>query len=176
MADDNDVKPPTPGGDDNKSRRQGGNRRGQNRHRRNQNPNQPGHFKGKTKEIEGDTFDNTGPHDAATFNKSLKNIADYLQLIHDNDTSEAVRNMTPMIIDIPAVPTPKKDPNDNSKTIPVPELDIYQWKRKYTKACDKKDKYEENMTKAYIIVYHQCSPHLKNDLEASDAFAKIRQN
>ncbi len=32
------------------------------------------------------------------------------------------------------------------------------------------------MTEAYIIIYHQCSPYLKNDLEASDAFTKIRQD
>jgi hypothetical protein len=35
-----------------------------------------GKFKGKTKEIKTNTFDNTGPHDAATSNKSLKNITD----------------------------------------------------------------------------------------------------
>jgi hypothetical protein len=32
------------------------------------------------------------------------------------------------------------------------------------------------MGKAYIIVYHQCSPTLKNDLEASDKFATICLN
>ncbi len=37
--------------------------------------NQPGgKFKGKTKEIEFDTFDNTGQHDAAQFNKSQKTL------------------------------------------------------------------------------------------------------
>jgi hypothetical protein len=29
------------------------------------------------------------------------------------------------------------------------------------------------MAKAYIIVYHQCSPTLKNDLKASDSFTSI---
>jgi hypothetical protein len=32
------------------------------------------------------------------------------------------------------------------------------------------------MTKAYIIIYHQCSPNLKNNLEASDTFTNIRSN
>jgi hypothetical protein len=106
----------------------------------------------------------------------LKNIADYLQLIHNNNTSEAVHNMTPIVITLPPIPQPTKDPDNAANTIPVPEMEIYQWKQKYTKASDKKDKYEENMTKAYIIIYHQCSPHLKNDLEASDAFTKICQD
>ncbi len=55
--------------------------------------NQSGKFKGKTKEIKFDTFNNTGLHDAAQFSKFLKNIANHLQLIHGNDVSEAVRNM-----------------------------------------------------------------------------------
>ncbi len=32
------------------------------------------------------------------------------------------------------------------------------------------------MAKAYIIIYHQCSSNLKNDLEASDLFPSICQN
>jgi hypothetical protein len=40
----------------------------------------------------------------------------------------------------------------------------------------RKDKYDENMGKAYIIIYHQCLPTLKNDREASDKFATIWRN
>ena len=145
-----------------------------NRHRWNQGQQQGGKFKGKTKEIEQDTFDNTGQHDAAQFNKSLKNIADYLQLNHGNDVSEAVRNLTPVNIAIPRQPMGAIDPSDATKRLPVTEVDLYLWKREHTKAQDRQDKYDENMAKAYIIVYHQCSPSLKNDLEASDTFATIR--
>ena len=78
-------------GDNNAEVRQGRrNDSHRNRHRWNQGQQQGGKFKGKTKEIELDTFDNTGQHDAAQFNKSLKNIANYLQLNHGNDVSEAV--------------------------------------------------------------------------------------
>jgi hypothetical protein len=141
--------------------------------------NQPGgKFKGKTKEIEHDTFDNTGQHDAAQFNKSLKNIADYLQLNHGNDVSEAVRNMTAVNIAIPPIPLGELDPSDTTgrTRLRVNKVDLYLWKREHAKAQDRKDKYDENMAKAYIIVYHQCSPVLKNDLEASDAFASIRSS
>ncbi len=143
-------------------------------HRWNQR-NQQGKFKGKTKEIEYNTFDNTGPHDAAQFNKSLKNIADYLQLNHGNDVSEAIRNMTPVTIPIPPIPTGPPNPSDPSgiRCLPITEVDLYLWKREHNKAQDQKDKYGENMVKAYIIVYHQCSPTLKNDLKASDSFASI---
>ncbi len=135
-------------------------------------------FKGKTKEIEFDTFNNTGPHDAAQFNKSLKNITDYLQFNHGNNVSEAVCNMTTIHIAIPPVPVGKIDPNDASGTthLPVTNVDLYLWKREHNKAEDSKDKYNKNMAKAYIIIYHQCSPTLKNDLEGSDAFVAIRSS
>ena len=52
-----------------------------------------GKIRGKTKKIEYDTFNNTGPHDAAQINKSENNIADYLQLNHGNDVAKAVWNL-----------------------------------------------------------------------------------
>jgi hypothetical protein len=64
---------------DGRNQRQGRNRR-HNCQRWNYNNTSGGKFWGKTKEIKNDTFDNTGPHDAALFNKSLKNIANYFQL------------------------------------------------------------------------------------------------
>ena len=70
-------------------------------------------------------LDNTGQHDAATFNKSLKNVADYLQLELGNDVSEAVRNMTDTTITIPAAPTPTPDPKDPKVMIPPSNINIF---------------------------------------------------
>ena len=111
--------------------------------------NQPSrNFKSKTKEIEFDTFDNTGQRNAAQFNKSLKNIANYLHLNHGNDVSKAVRNLTPVNIAIPPKPKGAVDPSDATKRLPITEVDLYLWKREHTKAQDRKDKYDENMAKA----------------------------
>ncbi len=87
-----------------------------------------GKFKRKTKEIETNTFDNIGPHDSAAFNKSLKNIASYLQLNHGNDISKAVCNMTLANINLPDIPQPKLDPTKPGELIPVSEIDTYLWK------------------------------------------------
>ncbi len=135
-----------------------------------------GKFKGKTKEIEADVFENTGPHDEATFNKSLKNIANYLQLNHGNNVSKAVCNTTPANIILPDIPQPKPDPTKPGKLIPVSEIDTYLCKQAHTNASERKEKYDKNMAKAYIIIYHQCSPNLKNDLKASDLFPSVCQN
>jgi hypothetical protein len=83
-------------------RRHGGRRYNRNRHQHNNATGQQGgKFQGKIKEIADDTFGNTGTNNAAQFNKSLKNIANYLQLTLRNDASEAVRNMAPITITIP---------------------------------------------------------------------------
>ena len=80
-------------------------RHGQNRshacQRWNNNTTSGGKFRGKRKEIKNDTLNNTGPHNAVLFNKSLKNIAGYLQREHGNDVSDAARNMTLVTIIIP---------------------------------------------------------------------------
>jgi hypothetical protein len=113
----NDKKPnaPTPPpGEANQGR--GGCRGGQNHQQWNNNSTigSNGKFKGKTPGIKQDIFDNTGAHDAANFHRSLKHIADHLQLSCGNEICQAICTMTPVIITIPAVPTGEKDPNDSS--------------------------------------------------------------
>ncbi len=85
--------------------------------------------------------------------------------------SEAVRNMKDLTITIPSPPQPTRDA---AGTItPVLEVDFYLWKRDHTKAQDRKDKYDEGMKNAYAIIFHQCSPALKTELEGSDDFPAI---
>ena len=69
---------------------------------------------GKTPGLENIISNNTSAHDAAMFHRSLKQIADYIQLNYGNEVSEATRTMTPVIIDIPAVPKDNQDPDDPS--------------------------------------------------------------
>jgi hypothetical protein len=88
MGEENKTRISAPSGNNKTDARPGGRNGHHPCHCWNQG-HQSGKFKGKTKEIKFDTFNNTGPHNAAQFNKSLKNIADYLQLNHGNDVSEA---------------------------------------------------------------------------------------
>jgi hypothetical protein len=98
-----------------------------------------GKFKGKIKDTELDVFDNTGLNDAANFNCSLKNIANYLQLQLGNDVSGAIRNMTPVPITIPPAPTGQPDPNNPNATLPVTDIKFYLWKQGHAKAIKRKD-------------------------------------
>jgi hypothetical protein len=84
--------------------------------------------------------------------------------------------MTPVVINIPPVPKGLKDPNDSTgqTILPVDDITIYLWKEKHKKASAKLDKYEVDMARAYIIIFHQCTPSLKNELEATNTFPAIR--
>ena len=107
------------------------------------------------------------------FHRFLKQIADYIQLNYGNKVSEGIQTMTPVIIDIPAVPQDKQDPDDPSNIIKVTDIDIYLWKEKHKKASPKLDKYKTDMARAFILIFHQCTPSLKNDIEAADTFPAI---
>jgi hypothetical protein len=156
-----------------------GNRRGgQNRQRWNNNSaiGSTGKFKGKTPGIEHDIFDNTGVHDAANFHRSLKHIVDHLQLTCQRSVQRNSHHYTSsVVINIPPVPQGMPDPNDSTgqTILPVDDITIYLWKEKHKKASAKLDKYKVNMARAYIIIFHQCTPSLKNELEATDTFPVI---
>jgi hypothetical protein len=124
--------------------------------------------------IENNIFDNIDPHNTANFHCYLKHIVDYLQPIHSYKVSEAIRTMTPVTITIPLVLTPQPDPNNpNGPLLPISEIGTYLWTEKHMKATAKLDKYKENMACAYIIIFHQCTPSLKNKMKVSDVFPTI---
>jgi hypothetical protein len=126
---------------------------------------------GKTQGIENNISDNNGPHNAANFHHSLKHIADHLQLVHSNEALEAIRTMMPVTITILLVSTPQPDPNNpKGQLLPVSVIETYRLKEKHKKAIAKLDK----LACAYIIIFHQCTPSLKNEIKASDAFPTIR--
>ena len=85
--------------------------------------------------------------------------------------------MSAITITIPAVPQPKEDPITKI-TLPVISIDEYLWKEDRTQLTARKDKYDKNMPKAYIIIYNQCSNSLKNDLKVLHTFqaANARQD
>jgi hypothetical protein len=83
--------------------------------------------------------------------------------------------MTEANIVISKPPKGLPDPSDNTKMLPYDELQIFQWKDAFTQASKRKDYYDDGLDKAYVIIYNQCSPSLKNELEASDFFLPIRQ-
>ena len=84
--------------------------------------------------------------------------------------------MTPANIILPDISQPNPNPTKPGELIPLSKINTYLWQQAHTKVSERKEKYDKNMAKACIIIYHKCSPNLKNDLEASDLFPSICQN
>jgi hypothetical protein len=107
------------------------------------------------------------------FHRSLKQIANYIQLNYGNEVSETIQTMSPMIIDIPAIPKDRQDPDDPNTIINFTNIDIYLWKEQHKKASTKLDKYKTDMARALILIFHQCTSNLKNDIKAADTYPAI---
>jgi hypothetical protein len=91
-----------------------------------------------------------------------------------NDVSKAVRNMTPIKIAIPPPPHGLPDPADSSKTLPILEVALYLWKQEHSKATKKKNDYNDQLSKAYIIMIQQCSMALRSNLGAEKTFPTVQ--
>ena len=79
--------------------------------------------------------------------------------------------MTTLSIFIPAAPKPTV--NTAGNTVAVSDVDFYLLKWEHSKAQDRQNKYEEGMKTAYTIMFHQCSPALKTELEGTTKFITI---
>jgi hypothetical protein len=120
-------------------------------------------------------FDNTGHNDAANFLRTLKGLANFMHTTYSAEVATAILKMQPVTIPIEEEPTARKDPN-TGLDIAWTSWEVHKWKEKYNEQLKTLKIYNDSMPKAYIHLYNQCSTNLKNDLEASDAFAQVESS
>jgi len=51
---------------------------------------------------------------------------------------------------------------------------VFAWKEDYKSMRARKDKYQDNESNAWALIYDQCSPELKNKLEGGDEYNKCK--
>jgi hypothetical protein len=117
-------------------------------------------------------FDNTGPIDAANFQRSLKGLANYMHTTYSAEVADALLKMQAVSINVDHQPPIKMDPVTNLP-VPLASWEEYKWRQDYTEQLRKSKLYNDSMPKAYIHQYNQCSTNLKNNLEASSAFPHV---
>jgi hypothetical protein len=127
-------------------------------------------FKSRNKDIaEVIVFDKTSP---GNFQYAVQGMADYLHTTYSADVAEAIRQMKAITITLPAPPTPTTDAAGN--IISFSSSDEYRWKLEYSDANTHLKTYNTSISKAYILIYNQCSTNLKNnDLGTLSAYPKI---
>jgi hypothetical protein len=127
-------------------------------------------YKSKVIGLEEDTFDVGASSDPAKFSKSLKSIENYIQKTYKmpDDIVKAIQQMKRPTLSYPDKPT-KAECVDDQGNLDEDEFEMakFTWKEDYKAMRVRKDKYNENESNAWALIYDQCAPELKNKLEGT---------
>jgi hypothetical protein len=125
-------------------------------------------YKSKVVGLEEDTFDVGASSNPAKFSKLLKSIENFIQKIYKmpDDIVKAIQQMRCPTLSYPNTP-------DKTKCVDAAgqfdedehEMAKFTWKEDYKAMRARKDKYSENKSNAWVLIYDQCAPELKNKLE-----------
>jgi hypothetical protein len=114
----------------------------------------------------------------AKFSKLLKNIETYIQKNYKspNDIMKTLQQMSQPTLDYPAMPSKRdfKD-KDGNKDLVAFEMVVFAWKEDYKVMRFRKDRYRDNKSNAWALIYNQCSPELKNKLEGAEGYEKAKE-
>ncbi len=108
--------------------------------------------------------------DPARFSKSLKAMEMYLQKTYkmSNNIVKSIQQMKRPTLAFPAKPTKATCVDENNLFDKDKyEMAKFTWKEEYKATLYRKEKYTENKSNAWALIYDQCSPELKNKLRMS---------
>ena len=66
-----------------------------------------------------------------------------------------------------------KDKDDNKDPVAF-KMAVFAWKEEYKAMRVRKDRYRDNESNAWALIYDQCSPELKNKLEGAEGYEKAK--
>ena len=133
-------------------------------------------YKSKVAGLEDDTFNVGAASDPAKFSKSLKNIENYIQKTYKSpdDMVKTLQNMKKVTLSYSTKPK-KQDSQccdeDGNPDEDMFEMAVFAWKEDYKSMKLRMDKYRDNKSNAWALIYDQCSPELKNKLKATDGYS-----
>jgi hypothetical protein len=117
-------------------------------------------FKSKVTKLEEDMFDVGASSDPARFSKSLKAIKTYIQktYIMPDNIVKSIQQMKCPTLAFPAKPTKATCADDNNLfNEDEYEMAKFIWKEEYKATLYRKEKYKENESNTWALIYDQCS-------------------
>jgi hypothetical protein len=134
-------------------------------------------YKSKIAELEDEVFDVGAASDPGKFSKSLKSIENYIQMNYKtcDNIVKAIQQLKRLTLDYPKQPTRAKYADASGK-VDEDEFEMakFAWKEDYKGMKYRKDKYKDNESNTWALVYRQCSPELKNKLEGTSGYDKAK--
>jgi hypothetical protein len=67
-----------------------------------------------------------------------------------------------------------KDEDDNKDPVAF-KMAVFAWKEDYKAMRVRKDRYRDNESNAWALIYNQCSPELKSKLEGAEGYEKAKE-
>jgi hypothetical protein len=134
-------------------------------------------YKSKVAELEDEIFNIGASRDPAKFSKLLKSIENYIQKNYKtcNDIVKAIQQLKRPTLDYPRQPT-RAEHTKKDGTLDEDAFDMakFAWKEDYKGMKYGKDKYNDNKSNAWALIYDQCSPELKNKLKGTSRYDKAK--
>ncbi len=134
-------------------------------------------YKSKVVGLKNNSFDVGAASDPAKFSKLLKNIKSYIQKTHRSPGNmvEMLQQMKRVTLSYLTNPkTKKQDPQycDEDKN-PDPDafdLAVFVWKEDNKSMKLRMDKYKDNKINAWVLIYNQFLPELRNTLKGMKGY------
>jgi hypothetical protein len=150
-----------------------------NRYRFNNRGNQAtkASYKSKVAKLEDEVFDVGVSKEPAKFSKLLKSIENYIQKNYKtcDNIVKAIQQLKHPTLGYPRQPTrmehTKKDGTLDKDAFNMAK---FTWKEDYRRMKFQKDKYNDNESNAWALIYNQCSPELKNKLAGTSGYDKAK--
>ena len=136
-------------------------------------------YKSKVAELEDKVFDVGASSDPAKFSKSLKSIENYIQKNYKtcNDILKVIQQLKRPTLAYPKQPT-RVQYTDANGDFDEDGFDMakFAWKEDYKGMKYRMDKYNNNESNAWALIYDQCSPELKNKLEGTSGYDNVKSS
>jgi len=136
-------------------------------------------YKSKVTELEDEVFDVGALSDPAKFSKLLKSIENYIQKNYKtcNDIVKAIQQLKRPTLAYPKQPT-RAQYTDANGDFDEDGFDMakFAWKEDYKGMKYQMDKYNDNESNAWALIYDQCSPELKNKLEGTSGYDSAKSS
>ncbi len=155
------------------------NKKGKNNNQKRNSNSIKSKFKGKCEDLQGHVFDAVKLNQADEYIKVKNEIAEYVGTHYENggDVHEAIESMDAT----PKFPKPKKpvgelkDKNDESKgRHDVDEIDDLIWKKEIEHYVKRKVSLNNNLRKAFSLVWGQCSDVMRDKIEAKQEWKAVK--
>jgi hypothetical protein len=136
-------------------------------------------YKSKVDKLEDDIFNLGASSDPAKFSKLLKSIENYIQKNYKtlDNIVKAIQQLMRPTLEYPKQPMRAEHTEaDGTLNEDAFKMAKFAWKEDYKGLKYRKDKYNNNESNAWALIYNQCSPKLKNKLKGTDGYKKVKGN